>query len=68
MNHSDSSAIQQSNAAQPRQHLYSLECGVQHYVWGDTEFIPALLGQGNPDHEPFAELWMGAHVDLPSQV
>ncbi len=66
MNHSDSSA--QSNAAQPRQHLYPLECGVQHYVWGDTEFIPALLGQDNPDHEPFAELWMGAHVDLPSQV
>jgi mannose-6-phosphate isomerase class I len=45
-----------------------LECGVQHYAWGDTRFIPALLGIDNPDNKPFAELWMGAHPDLPSRV
>jgi mannose-6-phosphate isomerase class I len=45
-----------------------LECGVQHYAWGDTEFIPSLLGIGNDDNKPFAELWMGAHPDLPSKV
>lgn len=41
---------------------------VQHYAWGDTRFIPQLLGIENPGQEPFAELWMGAHPDLPSQV
>jgi mannose-6-phosphate isomerase class I len=27
-----------------------------------------LLGVDNPDNKPFAELWMGAHPDLPSKV
>jgi mannose-6-phosphate isomerase class I len=45
-----------------------LECGVQHYAWGDAQFIPTLLGIDNPDDKPFAELWMGAHPDLPSRV
>jgi mannose-6-phosphate isomerase len=47
---------------------FRLECGVQHYAWGDTEFIPALLGVDNSNNEPFAELWMGTHPDLPSKV
>jgi len=45
-----------------------LRCGVQHYAWGDPEFIPRLLGVGNPDGRPFAELWIGAHPDLPAEV
>lgn len=45
-----------------------LRCDVQHYDWGDTKFIPELLGVDNPSQEPFAELWMGAHPDLPSSV
>jgi mannose-6-phosphate isomerase class I len=45
-----------------------LRCRVQHYAWGDTEFIPALLGVPNLEGEPHAELWMGAHPDLPSEV
>lgn len=48
--------------------LLPLECRVQHYAWGDTRFIPALLGVDNPEGQPFAELWMGAHPDLPSEV
>jgi len=48
--------------------LLPLECGVQHYAWGDPRFIPALLGIDNPEGRPFAELWMGAHPDLPSTV
>ena len=48
--------------------VYPLRCDVQHYDWGDTEFIPRMLGVDNPRHEPFAELWMGAHPDLPSSV
>lgn len=45
-----------------------LHCRVQHYAWGDADFIPSLLGIENRDRQPFAELWMGAHPDLPSQV
>jgi mannose-6-phosphate isomerase class I len=41
---------------------------VQHYAWGSTDAIPELLGQANPKHEPFAELWLGAHPDLPALV
>lgn len=43
-----------------------LECGVQHYGWGDPDAIPALLDIPNPERRPFAELWAGAHPDLPS--
>jgi phosphomannomutase len=48
--------------------LVLLEPRVQHYAWGDTRFIPALLGRRNDDRRPFAELWMGAHPDLSSVV
>jgi mannose-6-phosphate isomerase class I len=43
-----------------------LDCGIQHYAWGDTDYVPSLLGEPNPDRHPFAELWIGAHPDLPS--
>ncbi len=46
--------------------LLVLEPALQHYPWGDPEFIPRLLGQANPDGRPFAELWMGAHPDAPA--
>lgn len=45
-----------------------LQAGIQHYVWGDKRFIPDLLGVENPEDRPFAELWMGAHPDLPSKI
>jgi phosphomannomutase len=41
---------------------------VQHYAWGDERFIPALLGIKNEEQRPWAELWMGAHPELPSGV
>ena len=34
---------------------------VQHYDWGGFEFLPQLLSSPNPEHKPFAELWMGTH-------
>lgn len=37
---------------------------VQHYPWGDTEFIPHLLGI-EPDGAPWAELWLGTHPNGP---
>ncbi|MEL6892046.1 MAG: mannose-6-phosphate isomerase, class I [Actinomycetota bacterium] len=33
---------------------------VQHYAWGDREFMPRLLGH-EPDGRPWAELWLGTH-------
>ncbi len=33
---------------------------VQDYPWGDTTFIPELLG-AEPDGRPHAELWLGTH-------
>lgn len=33
---------------------------VQHYDWGDREFLPRLLGT-EPDGRPWAELWLGTH-------
>lgn len=48
--------------------MLRVRAGVQRYQWGSTDFIPALLGVPNPKQEPFAELWMGTHPDLPAQV
>lgn len=39
-----------------------------HYAWGGTDFLPALLGMENPQHQPFAEYWMGAHPAAPSEL
>lgn len=44
----------------------TLGCGVQHYAWGDPDFIPELIGDPNRNRKPYAELWIGAHVDLPA--
>lgn len=40
---------------------------VQHYAWGDTEFLPNLLGQ-EPDGQPYAELWLGTHPNGPTTL
>ena len=40
---------------------------VQHYEWGDREFIPRLLGVA-PDGRPWAELWLGTHPNGPSRL
>lgn len=45
--------------------MIRLECPIQHYAWGDTQAIPALLGI-EASGEPAAELWMGAHPAAPS--
>ncbi len=35
---------------------------------GRPTAIPAILGRPNPEGRPFAELWAGAHPDLPSRA
>jgi len=41
---------------------------VQAYAWGSKTFIRDLLCTLKPDNKPQAELWMGAHPKLPSQI
>jgi len=48
--------------------MNKLKGKVQHYDWGGTDFIPSLLGLSNPAKKPFAEYWLGAHPNAPSQV
>ena len=40
---------------------------VQHYAWGDSAFIPHLLGV-RADDQPWAELWFGTHAGGPATV
>lgn len=34
---------------------------VQHYAWGNKTALTELYGIPNPENQPMAELWMGAH-------
>jgi mannose-6-phosphate isomerase len=48
--------------------IFKLRGKVQHYAWGGSDFIPALLHLSNPAQQPFAEYWMGAHDNVPADV
>ena len=48
--------------------LHLLTPGIRHYAWGDPTFIPSLLGRDNHEEAPYAELWMGAHPELPARI
>lgn len=48
-------------------HIALLKNGIQKYGWGSKTAIPEILGE-DPDGDPQAELWMGAHPGLPSTV
>jgi len=50
------------------QKLFPLKGKVQHYAWGGYRFIPDLIGEKNTDNKPFAEYWMGAHEQVPSEI
>ena len=41
---------------------------VQHYAWGSKNALTELYGIANPDNQPMAELWMGAHPKSSSKV
>lgn len=47
--------------------MQRVEGVVQHYAWGDPEFIPSLLGL-EPDGRPWAELWLGTHHNGPTAL
>jgi mannose-6-phosphate isomerase len=48
--------------------IYLLHNRVMDYAWGSTTAIPELLDQPNPDNQPQAEMWMGAHPKAPSKI
>ncbi|MDX1941468.1 MAG: mannose-6-phosphate isomerase, class I [Saprospiraceae bacterium] len=48
--------------------ILPLKGAIQHYHWGGYNYIPQLLNIDNQNHQPFAELWMGAHPSAPSIV
>lgn len=39
---------------------------VQNYARGSHDALTRLYGIANPDNQPMAELWMGAHPKSPS--
>lgn len=41
---------------------------IQHYAWGSHDALSNLYGIANPDNQPMAELWMGAHPLNSSRV
>ena len=47
--------------------LRRLEGVVRRYAWGSRTFIPELRRR-DPDGEPQAELWLGAHPSAPARV
>ncbi len=49
-----------------KNNLFRLSGKVQHYQWGGFDYIPALLGIRNNEHQPFAEYWLGAHSKAPA--
>ncbi|MFM7671743.1 MAG: mannose-6-phosphate isomerase, class I [Bacteroidota bacterium] len=48
--------------------LYRLKGQVKHYDWGGFSFIPDLLQVNNADQKPFAEYWMGVHIQGPAEL
>ncbi|WLS80709.1 mannose-6-phosphate isomerase [Erwinia pyri] len=41
---------------------------LQNYAWGSPTALTDLYGIANPDGQPMAELWMGAHPKSPSYI
>lgn len=47
--------------------VFPLDGRVQHYAWGARDALPGFLGR-QPDGQPWAEWWLGAHPQAPSTV
>ncbi|WP_370939064.1 mannose-6-phosphate isomerase, class I [Enterobacter hormaechei] len=41
--------------------FYRMRNGVKNYAWGSRTALNTLFGVPNPDEQPQAEIWMGAH-------
>lgn len=50
---------------------YRMKNEIQHYDWGtkgENAFIPQLLDQKIVSDKAYAELWLGTHVNAPSEI
>lgn len=52
----------------PKNKVFRLGGKIQHYAWGGSSYLPALLSLPNPEQKPFAEYWMGAHDNAPAEL
>lgn len=52
----------------PDQPFFRLKNQIQTYDWGTLDGFSELFGLENPNNEPRAEIWMGAHAKAPSIV
>jgi mannose-6-phosphate isomerase len=48
--------------------VFKLNNTIKYYDWGSPEWIPRLAGLPNEEGKPWAELWMGAHPQGPSEL
>ncbi|WP_231572646.1 mannose-6-phosphate isomerase, class I [Vibrio hyugaensis] len=48
--------------------FFKLNNPIQNYAWGSETALQELFGIENPDQEPQAEIWMGAHPNGCSKV
>lgn len=49
-------------------HFYRMDNVIQNYAWGSRDSLNQLFGIDNPNSQPQAEIWMGAHPNGCSQV
>ena len=47
--------------------IFPLKGKIQNYEWGGSNFIPDLLGLRS-ERKKYAEYWLGAHTNAPSEV
>jgi mannose-6-phosphate isomerase len=52
----------------PAEGIHRLRGKVQNYAWGGYEFIPSLVGFTPKPGMTYAEYWMGAHEEAPSDI
>jgi mannose-6-phosphate isomerase len=48
--------------------FYLMDNVIQNYAWGSVDSIATLFNVPNPNNEPQAEIWMGAHFGGCSKV
>lgn len=48
--------------------MYNMMNGIQNYAWGSHSALTDLYGIKNPNNQPMAEVWMGAHPQCSSKI
>jgi mannose-6-phosphate isomerase len=51
-----------------KKNVFKLKGKIQHYAWGGSTYLPKLLAVPNPENQPFAEYWLGAHDNASAEL